>query len=265
MSQANPTLPVPTVRTSLHGGVPVDVAAYAQREIGFLARRSGEPIRQARVRVTRYRDLTRERPLVAQANLDVNGHQLRAQVLASTPRAAVDKLIARLRHRLDLIDRRWETPHADTRITDGWRYITMPTRQPAYYPRPVGDRRSIRRKSYPLTRCSVDDAVAEMLDMDYSFHLFIEAGSGEDSVLYRTTPSGFKLTQVTPRIDRVARHQLTLTIARHPAPRLGTRAALIRLDLSALPFLFYADAEHGRGRVLYHRYDGHYGLLTPVL
>jgi hypothetical protein len=31
-----------------------------------------------------------------------------------------------------------------------------------------------------------------------------------------------------------------------------------------LPFLFFVDAERGRGAVLYHRYDGHYGLIAPA-
>jgi len=29
------------------------------------------------------------------------------------------------------------------------------------------------------------------------------------------------------------------------------------------PFTFFADAGTGRGNVVYHRYDGHYGLLVP--
>ena len=30
------------------------------------------------------------------------------------------------------------------------------------------------------------------------------------------------------------------------------------------PFVFYLDPETGRGRVLYIRYDGHYGLITAA-
>jgi hypothetical protein len=36
-----------------------------------------------------------------------------------------------------------------------------------------------------------------------------------------------------------------------------------RLELSRLPFVFYLDADHAQGRLLYHRYDGHYGLHHP--
>ena len=30
------------------------------------------------------------------------------------------------------------------------------------------------------------------------------------------------------------------------------------------PFLFFRRATQGRGALLYHRYDGHYGLITPA-
>jgi hypothetical protein len=37
-----------------------------------------------------------------------------------------------------------------------------------------------------------------------------------------------------------------------------------QLDATGLPFLFFAEPTSGRGRVLYRRYDGHYGLVRPV-
>lgn len=30
------------------------------------------------------------------------------------------------------------------------------------------------------------------------------------------------------------------------------------------PFLFYIDATTRRGNVLYHRYEGHYGVIAPA-
>jgi hypothetical protein len=40
-------------------------------------------------------------------------------------------------------------------------------------------------------------------------------------------------------------------------------AARAVLDLSDAPFVFYVDPSDDRGRVLYRRYDGHYGLVEP--
>lgn len=36
-----------------------------------------------------------------------------------------------------------------------------------------------------------------------------------------------------------------------------------RLDITGFPFVFFADDSTGRGNVLYHRYDGHYGRPGP--
>ena len=36
----------------------------------------------------------------------------------------------------------------------------------------------------------------------------------------------------------------------------------MRLEADGEPFVFYRDSETSEGRVLYHRYDGHYGLIT---
>ncbi|MFI8458033.1 sigma 54 modulation/S30EA ribosomal C-terminal domain-containing protein [Kitasatospora sp. NPDC085464] len=47
-------------------------------------------------------------------------------------------------------------------------------------------------------------------------------------------------------------------------PELTVAEAVSRLDLTGLPFVFFTDTATGRGNVLYHRYDGHYGLITPA-
>jgi hypothetical protein len=45
---------------------------------------------------------------------------------------------------------------------------------------------------------------------------------------------------------------------------LSEADAIARLNLSGEGFLFYLDPDSGRGRVLYLRYDGHYGLITAA-
>jgi hypothetical protein len=55
-----------------------------------------------------------------------------------------------------------------------------------------------------------------------------------------------------------------ITLSPHPAQRLTVAEARQRLESTAAPFVFFEHAETGRGNLLYHRYDGHYGLITPV-
>lgn len=103
----------------------------------------------------------------------------------------------------------------------------------------------------------------EMEDMDYDFHLFTELGSEQDSVLYRT-PDGYRMAQIDPHPEELAEHFVPVTVSERPTPVLTTAEAAERLGTLGLPFLFYLDGERGRGAVLYRRYDGHYGLITPA-
>ena len=37
------------------------------------------------------------------------------------------------------------------------------------------------------------------------------------------------------------------------------------LDEGDEPFVFFAEPDTSRGQVLYRRFDGHYGLITPAV
>ena len=100
--------------------------------------------------------------------------------------------------------------------------------------------------------------------LDYDFHLFTEKGTKQASVLYRTEPTGYRLAQVKSSPEELAPYDLPLTISPQPAPRLTLERAKERLSLLGLPFLFFVDVDQGRAGVLYHRYDGHYGLICPA-
>lgn len=115
-----------------------------------------------------------------------------------------------------------------------------------------------------MTPCTVDDAVAEMELLDYDFHLFTEIGSGTVGLLYRTD-GGYRLALVAPSVvDHLAPFEQPVTVSPHPLACLKEQHAPQRLRLLGLPFLFFIDAEAGRACVLYRRYDGHYGLITPA-
>ena len=84
-------------------------------------------------------------------------------------------------------------------------------------------------------------------------------------VLYRGGPTGYRLALVAPApADQLSPFELPVTISPQPAPCLTDEEAAERLGLLGLPFLFFIDAAEGRASVLYHRYDGHYGLITPA-
>ena len=123
----------------------------------------------------------------------------------------------------------------------------------------------MRRKSFTMAPCTIDEAAREMDLLDYDFHLFTEIGTGAAGVLYRAGATGYRLALVAPALaDQLSPYALPVTISRHPVPCLTEEEAANRLGLLGLPFLFFIDAAQGRASVLYHRYDGHYGLITPA-
>lgn len=137
--------------------------------------------------------------------------------------------------------------------------------RPRYFVRLADERRVIRRKSFAMAPCTVDEAALEMDLLDYDFHLFTEKGTVSAGVLYRGGPTGYRLALVAPApADRLSPFELPVTISPQPAPCLTEKEAAERLGLLGLPFLFYIDAAEGRASVLHHRYDGHYGLITPA-
>jgi ribosome-associated translation inhibitor RaiA len=257
---------VSDVEIVVQGDVSESVSDYARDKIVTLVERYATPVLHARVRLTHQPDPAVARPVCAQANLDVNGRLVRAQVAATSGHEAVDLLVERLRHRLARLARHWEArrgarPSAERHE---WRRGAEPIHRPPYYPRPVEERQLIRHKSFTPARISPAEAAREMDQMDYDFHLFTEDEAGVDAVVYRGGSTGYRLARLASGPRWLGLSDVPMTLSPHPAPRLTVSEASDRLEVAGLPFVFFADASTGRGSVLYHRYDGHYGLITPA-
>jgi ribosome-associated translation inhibitor RaiA len=264
MSRESEIPKVLDVEVTTHGEFP-GAGDHARDKIGRLGRYTHQPVLSARVKLTRLADPAVPRPVVAQGNLDVNGRLVRAQVAGATAQEAIDRLEARLRRRLERVAEHWEARRGSmpSMAPHEWRHQSEPTRRQDHFPRPEAERQIIRHKACALGAGTVDEAAFDMDMLDYDFHLFTELGTGQDSVLYRGGPTGYRLALPTPpSIDELAAFELPLTVSTQPAPRLTTEEAISRLGLIDLPFLYFVEAATGRSSVLYHRYDGHYGLIT---
>jgi ribosome-associated translation inhibitor RaiA len=255
------------IRVSLDGSVPGDVAPEVRRRVGAVLDHLRQPVLSARVRLLRHGDPAVTRPVDAQANVDVNGRVIRVQVEAETVGEALAQLEEKLRHSAERAAARWKD-HTARKPGGGpheWRHIDERAHRPSYFPRAAEERRVLRHKTYGRAVCTVDEAAFDMDALDYDFYVFTELGSGEDSVLYRAEPTGYRLAQLRPAPEKVATGAVPLTISDKPAAVLSTAAAVGRLNLSGQPFLFFRPPDgHHRGRVLYRRFDGHYGLITPA-
>ena len=119
----------------------------------------------------------------------------------------------------------------------------------------------MRRKTFDANPMTVDEAAYDVELLGHDFYLFTELHTGADSCV-RTTPEGVELRQIDGGPD-YARGVAAVAVALGPPPPALTEAeAIERLDLGGERFVFFQDADTGRGAVVYHRYDGHYGVVT---
>lgn len=229
---------------------------YVRRQVASLTRKLSADVEAVRVRLTTFRQTSTARPALAQANLTVNGRLIRAQAVAAFFREAGGLLRARLGDHVDRLadparPRPWPDPY---RAQNRPPAVTVPAMQ----------RKIVRRKRYPLTRCRPDEAALTMDVLDYPFHLFVDADTGEDSVVYRTGPTGYRLARLSGLRPPDAPTSMPWTINVHGVPQLTPVQAAARLGSTDLPHRFFRDTATGRGSVLYLRYDGHYGLVTAA-
>ncbi|WP_436498344.1 ribosome hibernation promotion factor [Actinokineospora sp. HUAS TT18] len=235
-------VPAPTV--VVRGVLGIGIDEYAEAKVTAVLRRAHGPVRHVRITVTRRPDPAVAEPLVAMAHVDVGGVVLHAHATAETAHTAVDRLAHRLSHQVATHARHRRGPRP-TSVNRG----TAPGRRVVAHP------------AYGAGRCSVEEAIADLDALGYDFHLFTD-DSGEDCLVRRT--AGGYLLAAAHGSPPSAEWPMPVWSCDGAAPRMDAGKAQVRLDLSAEPLLFYVDDTDNRGRLLYRRADGDYGLVFPV-
>lgn len=251
---------------STRGRVGTADKRYAEEKIARVGKLAPRPVLFARVILREETNPSVERRAVAEGNLDVSGRIVRAQVAAPGVREAVDLLEERLRRRLEELSEHLEARRQESGVAElgEWRHGDLPTWRPDYFPRPVDERELVVHKTLADGVQTPDEAALDMRLLDYDFYLFTNAVTGEDNLLYRLPGEGLGWAQTTPTADSADRYAVTLSPEATPPTTMPVEQAIERLDVSGEPFVFFLDAPSGRGNVLYRRYDGHYGLITPA-
>ena len=243
VSTEEPGFPVSLVADE---GVGEDARAHALDALLAVARHSPRRVLHARLTLRLHRDPALERPAVAKASLDVAGRPVRAHVAAGTMPEAVDLLERRLRRGLEDLEeaRRARRHEKGVAVAGEWRHGSLPAERPEHFPRPPEERELVRRKTFAPASVTPGEAALELQLLDHDFHLFTNAETGEEDVVRR-------------RDDGTVAHD------RGPAPALLLEDALERLDAGGERFVFFTDPQSRRGKLVYLRYDGHYGLIEP--
>lgn len=248
-------------------GIPPQMADYAVEKLGHLAQHERSPILFGEVKLTLEPNPARERPAKAEGVFDVDGVPVRAHVAAHDLAAAIDLLEDRLGRRLER-QRHLAVDRARRhRVLDDheWRHGDPPTHRPEYFDRSSDDRRLVRRKTFTVGEMTCDEA-ADTLDLlGHDFLLFTNLETGADAVISYAGDQGLELIDVSEREDAVGGDTVApVRLSRLRAPTCPVAEAVERLDLDVEPFVFFVEPESGRGNVVYRRYDGHYGLITPA-
>jgi ribosome-associated translation inhibitor RaiA len=258
-----PPAEVPVTVVAAAPEVGPDLRLRARRLVAKTASHAPRPVLHARVVLGVQRDAALERPAVVKVTLDVGGRPVRAHVAAAGIPEALDLVAERLRRNLERLEEleRSRRHGADPVEPGEWRHGAPPAGRPGFRPRAPEDRHIVRRKSFAPSPATPEQAVLEMEILDHDFHLFVNADTGEENVVYRRPEGGLALAAITPE-NRPRPFPVPVDPA--PAPAMLVEDAVELLDASGAAFAFFVDPQTRRGRLLYRRYDGNYGLVEPA-
>jgi ribosome-associated translation inhibitor RaiA len=246
------------VNVKTQGDLPEDAREYARDRIGHLQKYLKDPVLFAKVKLTQVSNPSVGRPAIAEAVLDVNGRPLRAHVAAGRMHEAIDLLERRLRDRIE-----HEHEHRKA-LREPVKSPAPASVRPEFSARATDDRQLLSHKTFTDELLTVDEAAWDLEQLDYDFYLFRDADSGVDSVLYRRGAGGYGLRHLDGTHDHDGKYAVSFVCEDGTAPTLTVDEAVERLDLGQEAFVFFQHAETGRGSLVYRRYDGNYGLLTPA-
>lgn len=251
------------VITLTRGPVRADDRAYAEEKLLGLGKVAPRPIIKARLKLTMQETPHIATPAIAQANFDIaDGHFVRIRIEAGTIREAADLLVDRAGRKLRRIGDKYESRRHSN--GDAWHHGDAPSARPTYYPRDPEERELVRRKSIGTAESTIDEAAWDMSQLDYDFYVFVDVESGGGALLFhKAGGEELALRYADGAPDEAPKYaSLVKDIDPAPAPAISADQAFASLEEGNLPFVFFKDTETGEPSVAYHRYDGHYGLLT---
>ena len=243
--------------------VPREKAAAARTRMASLERYAGDPLTGARVTLRRGSNRSK-RSFVADASVVFGGRVLASHAAGVTPDQAVDEVVDRLRRQLRRVAdaevaRRNEPAVIQKALAD-----LEPDRahRPEARLKPPEEREIVHRRTYAPGPEATLDAVADLLDLDEEFHLFVHVRTGEDVVVYRRDDGRIGLLHPQGSALADENDVVVPEPSRYSGP-LTVQAARTEMDELDHRFLYFIDADDARGKVIYLRHDGDYGLVEP--
>ena len=121
----------------------------------------------------------------------------------------------------------------------------------------------MRRKMFALGAIHPLGAVRDRLDLDYDLYLFHDARTDTDAVVYHSDDRTIGLIYPDATFPPLADEGPDCQTS-HLSEPVTVEAAVEQMNVVGHGFIFFINAETGRGNVIYLRYDGIYGLVEPA-
>jgi hypothetical protein len=252
---------------AVEGEIAPDELEDARRQFEKVWRAGGEEriVGPARVTLRHVGDVRGGRSYVADATALVDGRTLAAHAAGVTAVQAAEEAAERLRRQLRRI------VGAEVALRNEPRVIrkaleSLPERsdnRPETRRKPPEERQLVHRRPYVETPLSTLEAVGELLDLDVEFFLFRHVRTSEDVVVYRRDDGRIGLLFPPGSVLADENDIVVPEPSRYEEP-IPLRKAREEMDWLNHRFLYFIDADDGRGKVLYLRHDGDYGLVEPA-
>jgi len=240
-------------------GISSHARDIARRKVQALERRAGDRDLIGHIALRRGTDYL----FVADASVTFERRVLAAHAAARSPEDAVDAVIERLERQMRRV------VDADVALRNEPRVINAALedlrRDPPHRPaklKPPEERQIVHRRTYVPEPMPTLTAIADMLDDDLDFYLFVHARTNEDVVVHWRDDGRIGL--LFPQ-DSVLADEDDVVVpepSRYSEP-LTLETARAEMDILNHRFVYFTDVDDGRGRVLYLRHDGDYGLVEP--
>jgi ribosome-associated translation inhibitor RaiA len=243
--------------------VPEPQRDAARRRFEGLMRYADGPI-DVHARVRRAHGGRGARPYMVDAELRYDGRSFAAHVSRPDAASAAEEAADRLRRQLRRV------VGADVALRNEPRTLRRALGDLALDPQPPAphkppeERAIVRGRTYADHPQSTYEAISDLLDDDLFFHLFVHVRTGEDVVVHRR-PEPEHIGLLHPRGSVLADEADDVVVpqgSRYSGP-LTLAQARAEMDLVDHRFLYFTDAGDLRGKVLYRRRDGDYGLVEP--
>jgi ribosome-associated translation inhibitor RaiA len=249
-----------TVDVSASEDIPPERVEAARRHLEALGRYTDEPLA---VRLTLRRG-GRNR-FVADASTVFEGRVLASHATGPAPDLSAEAVAARLRRQLRRIVDAGVALRNDPALIAKALDDLEPGRlhRPEARAKPPEEREIVRRRTYSDHPEPTLEAISDLIDLDEEFHLFVHVRTSEDVVVHHRDDGRIGLLH--PRGSRLA-DEADEIVAPEPnrySEPIPLQTARSEMDMLDHRFAYFLDAGDGRGKVIYLRHDGDYGLVEP--